>query len=362
MGFSCGLVGLPNVGKSTIFNALTAAGAKVENYPFCTIDPNIGVVPVPDTRLDQIHTLFPEKRKVTTTLQFVDIAGLVKGASQGEGLGNQFLAEIRNVDAILHIVRCFEDDNVAHVDGSVAPQHDIEVIETELLLKDLEAIEKRVRSLEQRLRVGDKAAKAEHDFFVLLQSEVSKGKATRALTIHEKEKAFLKDLNPLTLKPVLFVANVGDQGQNDFSKIVYQLAEQRQTKAVAISGRLEAEVMETSQDNAERHVYLKEYGIDQSGLEKLIRAGYDLLHLVTFFTTDGPEVRAWTVPQGTHAPQAGTKIHSDFSERFVQCEVARWDELLKVCSMHKLRELGHLARHGEKYEVHDGDVIHFVVA
>jgi hypothetical protein len=362
MGFSCGLVGLPNVGKSTIFNALTAAGAKVENYPFCTIDPNVGVVPVPDTRLDQVHKLYSEKRKVPTTLQFVDIAGLVKGASQGEGLGNQFLAEIRNVDAILHIVRCFEDENVAHVDGSVDPKHDIEVIETELLLKDLETIEKRARSLEQRVRVGDKAARAEHDFFATLQSTVSQGKTIRSLTIHEKEKIFLKELNPLTLKPVLFVANVGDQGENSYSKLVYQLAGQRQTQAVTISGRLESEVMETSQDDAERRTYLKEYGISQSGLEKLIRAGYELLNLVTFFTTDGPEVRAWTVSRGTHAPQAGAKIHSDFAERFVQCEVARWDELIKVGSASKLRELGHLARHGEKYEVRDGDVIHFVVA
>ena len=362
MGFSCGLVGLPNVGKSTIFNALTAAGAKVENYPFSTIDPNVGVVPVPDPRLDQIYKFFSDKRKIPTTLQFVDIAGLVKGASQGEGLGNQFLAEIRNVDAILHIVRCFEDSNVAHVDGSVDPKRDIEVIETELLLKDLEGIEKKARSLEQRVRVGDKAAKAEHDFFARLQAEVAKGHAIRSLVIHENEKPFLKDLNPLTLKPVLFVANVGDQGENEFSKLVHQLAEQRQTKAVTISGRLESEVMETSQDNEERHVYLKEYGIEQSGLEKLIRAGYEVLHLVTFFTTDGPEVRAWTVPKGTHAPQAGAKIHTDFAERFVQCEVARWDELVKIGSLHKVRDLGHLARHGEKYEVQDGDVIHFIVA
>jgi GTP-binding protein YchF len=362
MGFSCGLVGLPNVGKSTIFNALTAAGAKVENYPFSTINPNVGVVPVPDPRLDQIHKLFSDKRKIPTTLQFVDIAGLVKGASQGEGLGNQFLGEIRNLDAILHIVRCFVDENVAHVDGSVDPKRDIEVIETELLLKDLETIEKRARSLESRARVGDKHAKVEHDFFARLQQAISKGQAIRSVPIHENEKPLLKDLNPLTLKPVLFVANVGDQGENEFSKLVHQLSEQRHSKAVTISGRLEAEVMEAAPSDEERHVFLHEYGIEQSGLDKLIRAGYDLLHLVTFFTTDGPEVRAWTVPKGTHAPQAGGKIHTDFAECFVQCEVARWDELVKVGSLHKLRELGHLARHGEKYEVQDGDVIHFVVA
>jgi hypothetical protein len=362
MGFTCGLVGLPNVGKSTIFNALTAAGAKVENYPFSTIHPNVGVVPVPDPRLDQIHRLFSHKKKVPTTLQFVDIAGLVKGASQGEGLGNQFLAEIRNVDALLHIVSCFEDPNVAHVDGAVDPQRDIEVIETELLLKDLEMIEKRLKSLAQRARVGDKAAQAEHDFYARLQSAVSRGQAIHTIAIHEHEKPWLKELNPLTLKPVLFVANVGDTGENDFSQLVHRLAELRQTKAVTIRGRLEAEVVEAAGTDEERHLFLREYGIESSGLEELIRAGYEVLQLITFFTTDGPEVRAWTIPQGTRAPQAGAVIHTDFAARFVQCEVARWEELVQLGSLHKLRELGHLARHGEKYEVQDGDVIHFVVA
>jgi GTP-binding protein YchF len=362
MGFSCGLVGLPNVGKSTIFNALTAAGAKVENYPFTTIEPNVGVVPVPDPRLDQIHKLFPDKKKVPTTLHFIDIAGLVKGASEGQGLGNQFLAEIRNVDAIVHVVRCFEDPDVVHVDGSVNPRRDVEVIETELLLKDLETVEKRAKSLASRVKVGDKAAKAEYEFFERLHQGLAQGQRIRDIPIHEHERLFLKDLNPLTLKPVLFVANVGDEGENEYSHEVERVAAERGTKVVVIRGRLESEVFEAAETDEERRAFRKELGIEESGLDALVRAGYEILHLVTFYTTDGPEVRAWTVPKGTHAPQAGAKIHTDFAERFVQCEVARWDELIKEGSLHKLRELGHLHRHGDKYEVQDGDVIHFVVA
>lgn len=362
MGFSCGLVGLPNVGKSTIFNALTAARAKVENYPFTTIESNVGVTPVPDQRLDQLHKLFPDKKKIPTTLQFLDIAGLVKGASEGQGLGNQFLAEIRNVDAIVHVVRCFEDPDVVHVDGSLNPQRDIEIVETELLLKDLETVEKHVKSLASRVKVGDKAAKVEHDFFERVRQALARGQRLFETVIHEHERPFLKDLNPLTLKPVLLVANVGDQGENEYSKEVEQLAEERNTKSVIIRGRLESEVLEAADTEEERRVFRHEWGVEESGLDALVRAGYEILHLVTFYTTDGPEVRAWTVPKGTHAPQAGAKIHTDFAERFVQCEVARWDELVKEGSLHKLRELGHLHRHGEKYEVQDGDVIHFVVA
>ncbi|MCS6936270.1 MAG: redox-regulated ATPase YchF [Candidatus Bipolaricaulota bacterium] len=362
MGFSCGLVGLPNVGKSTIFNALTNAGAKVENYPFTTIEANVGVVAVPDPRLDQLHKLFPEKKKVPTTLHFVDIAGLVKGASEGQGLGNQFLSEIRNVDAIVHVVRCFEDPNVVHVDGALDPKRDIEVIETELMLKDLEIIEKRAKSLASRVKVGDKSAKAEYEFYLRLREALAQGRPIRSVSLHEHERPFLKELNPLTLKPVLFAANVGDGGENEFSKVVERLAAERGTKAIVLRGRLEAEVVEAAETEEERQVFRREWGIEESGLERLIRAGYELLHLVTFYTIDGPEVRAWTVVEGTHAPQAGAKIHTDFAERFVQCEVARWDELVKEGSLARLREKGHLYRHGEKYIVQDGDVIHFVVA
>lgn len=362
MGFSCGLVGLPNVGKSTIFNALTAAGAKVENYPFTTIEPNVGVVPVPDSRLDQIHKLFPDKKKISTTLHFLDIAGLVKGASEGQGLGNQFLAEIRNADAIVHVIRCFEDPDVVHVDVSLDPKRDIETVEIELLLKDLETVEKRTKSLASRVKVGDKAAKVEHDFFARLHHALAQGQRIHDVPIHENERPFLKDLNPLTLKPMLFVANVGDQGENNYSAEVQKLAAERGTQAIVIRGRLESEVLEAAQTEEERAAFRHEWGIEESGLDRLVRAGYEVLHLVTFYTTDGPEVRAWTVPKGTHAPQAGAKIHTDFAERFVQCEVVRWDELIKEGSLVKLREKGHLHRHGEKYEVQDGDVIHFVVA
>jgi len=362
MGFSCGLVGLPNVGKSTIFNALTAAGAKVDLYPFTTIHPNVGVVPVPDERLDKLHALFPEKKKVSTTLEFVDIAGLVKGASRGEGLGNQFLAEIRTVDAIVHIVRCFENPDVVHVDSALNPQRDMEIVEMELLLKDLETIEKRLQSLASRARAGDKKAKAEHDFFAKLKDELGRGRAIRDLPLHEEEKHWLKDLSPLTAKPVLYVANVGDDGENQHSKLAEQLAIQRSGGFVWICGRLEAEIIETAKTDEERAQYYREWGIAESGLSKLIKAGYALLNLITFFTTDGPEVRAWTVPKGTHAPQAGAKIHTDFAERFIQAEVVRIEDWLQHRSHQKLHELGLIHKQGPKYEVQDGDVIHFVVA
>ncbi len=360
MGFSCGLVGLPNVGKSTIFNALTAAGAKVDLYPFTTIKPNIGIVAVPDERLNKLHALFPEKKKVPTTLEFVDIAGLVKGASQGEGLGNQFLSEIRNVDAIVHIVRCFEDPNVAHVSGSIDPKRDIEIVETELLLKDLETVENRLEKLQSKARAGDKVAKTEFDFFSHIKGELGRGRAIRELTLHEEEKAKLAQM--LSAKPTLFVANVGDEGENEHSKLVEKLAPQRGGAFVWICGRLEAEIVETAKTDEERVQYYQEWGIVESGFTKLIKAGYALLNLVTFFTTDGPEVRAWTVPKGTHAPQAGAKIHTDFAERFIQAEVVRIEDWLKHRSHHKLHELGLIHKQGHKYEVQDGDVIHFVIA
>ena len=360
MGFSCGLVGLPNVGKSTIFNALTAAGAKADLYPFTTIHPNVGVVAVPDERLDKLHALFPQKKKVPTTLEFVDIAGLVKGASQGEGLGNQFLAEIRNVDAIVHIVRCFEDPNVAHVAGSIDPKRDIEIVETELLLKDLETVENRLEKVQSKARAGDKAAKAEFDFFFSIKEELGRGRTIRELTLPQEEKAKLAQM--LSAKPTLFVANVGDEGENEHSKLIEQLAIQRGGAFVWICGRLEAEIIETAKTDEERAQYYREWGIVQPGLSKLIKAGYALLNLITFFTTDGPEVRAWTVPKGTHAPQAGAKIHTDFAERFIQAEVVRIEDWLEHRSHHKLHELGLIHKQGHKYEVQDGDVIHFVVA
>ena len=363
MGFSCGLVGFPNAGKSTLFNALTAAGAKVAAFPFSTIDPQKGVVPVPDERLDRLAEIFPDKRKVPTTLEFIDIAGLVKGAHKGEGLGNQFLAEIRNVDAIVHVVRCFRDPDVPHPEGDVDPKRDIELVETELLLKDLETFERRLKELESKRRLGDKGVEKELELFRRLTEAVGAGTPLRSLKLAADERRALRGISPLTLKPVLYVANVGDPERDaEYARIVGQIAEERGGASVTIAAKLEMEVLEIAETPEERALYLKEWDIEESGLSKLIRAGYELLKLVTFYTIDGPEVRAWTVPQGTPARRAAGKIHSDFERRFVQAEVATVDDVLAHGSWAKLREQGKLQRVGEDYTVQDGNVVHFVIA
>jgi hypothetical protein len=320
----------------------------------------VGIVPVPDERLDKLASLFPEKRRVPTTLEFIDIAGLVEGAHRGEGLGNQFLAEIRHVDLIVHVVRCFEDPNVAHPTGTLDPRRDIELVETELLLKDLETLEKRVKGLEAQARVGDKAAKADLGFYKRLLDAVGRGLPLRKLELSEDERSKLKEISPLTLKPVLYVANVGEDEK--FSDVVVDVAAERGGVTIAISGKLEMEVVEAVETPEERALYLKEWGIEESGLSKLVKAGYGLLELVTFYTIDGPEVRAWTVPEGTPARKAAGKIHSDFERRFIQAEVATVEDLLEHGSPSKLKELGRLRREGEKYYVQEGDVIHFVIA
>lgn len=362
MGFNCGLVGLPNAGKTTIFNALTAAGAKVESFPFSTIKTNVGVVAVPDPRLDKLAALYPEKRKVPTTLEFLDIAGLVRGAHAGEGLGNQFLAEIRNVDAIAHIVRCFEDPLVPHVDGSLDPKRDIEVVELELLLKDLETLENALEKVRRRARAGEREAQKELELLERLAAGVKEGKAVRALGLDEDERVRLRGLGLLTEKPVVFVANVGDEEESPYARAVAEAAKARGAGFVAIRGKLEMEIAEATEDEAERAFWRREWGLAESGLERLIRAGYQLLDLITFFTTDGPEVRAWTVKRGTKAPQAGAKIHTDFEKRFIQAEVVPIELLLEKGSLGAVKEAGGLMRVGEGYEVQDGDVIHFVVA
>jgi len=361
-GFNCGLVGLPNVGKSTIFNALTAAGAKVESFPFSTVKTNVGVVAVPDGRLERLAALYPEKKKVPTTLEFMDIAGLVRGAHEGEGLGNQFLAEIRNVDSVVHIVRCFEDPNIAHVDGSLDPQRDIEVVELELLLKDLETLENTLEKIRRKARAGEREAAKEQELLEQVKEGVERGTAVRELGLGEDEQARLRGLGLLTEKPVLFVANVGDEGENRFSQVVAELARERGAGFIAISGELEMEIAETAEAEEERAAYRREWGIAESGLERLIRAGYRLLDLITFFTTDGPEVRAWTIKRGTKCPQAGAKIHTDFEKRFIQAEVIPIETLLEHGSLHVVKEAGLLHQAGRDYEVQDGDVIHFVVA
>ncbi len=361
MGFNCGLVGLPNVGKSTIFNALTAAGARVESFPFCTIEANLGVVAVPDQRLEGLAALYPEKRKVPTTLEFMDIAGLVRGAHQGEGLGNQFLAEIRNVDALVHIVRCFEAPDIAHVDGEFDPQRDIEVVELELLLKDLETLDNALEKLHRKARADDREAAKEQELLEQVKEEVARETPVRALGLGGEEGARLRGLGLLTAKPVLFVANVGDGGENGYSKLVEKLAGERGAGFVAIPGELEMEIAEAAETEEERAEYRREWGIEETGLERLIRAGYQLLDLVTFFTTDGPEVRAWTVRRGTKCPRAGAEIHTDFEKKFIQAEVISIGTLLEYGSPQKVKEAGLLHRAGEDYEVQDGDVIHFVV-
>lgn len=360
MGFNCGLVGLPNAGKSTIFNALSQAGASVESYPFCTINPHIGVVEVPDQRLETLAKLYPEKKKVPTTLEFVDLAGLVKGASEGEGLGNKFLAEIRNVDSIVHVVRCFEDENVAHVYSSLDPKRDIEVVEMELILKDLEVLQNKMSGLKRSIRTGDKEAKADYEIYKQIKEKLEGGTQIRNLELTPHEEKKLRDMSPLTAKPVLYVANVGEDRGNSYSKVVKDFAHQSGGKSVIISGKIEAEIGETTKDLEEREKFLKEWGLDESGLIKLIKAGYELLDLVTFFTTDGPEVRAWTVPEGTKCVQAGGKVHSDFQERFVQAEVIDFNDLKEYGSDKKVKEAGLLKKVGEDYLVKDGDIIHFI--
>jgi len=361
MGFTCGLVGLPNAGKSTIFNALSGAGARVEPYPFCTIEANIGTVPVPDERLDRLAALFPDKKRVPTHLEFIDIAGLVGGASEGEGMGNQFLSEIRAVDAILHIVRCFADANVAHVAGAVDPIRDIKIVETELLLKDYETMTRVHERLKREAKGGDRRGPGRLAAWERLLDGVAKGIPLRVQEVPREVEELLREVSPLSIKPVIYVANVGDDGENEHSRRVKEFAKEQGKEAIVIRGRLEAEIAEAAAEE-ERGAFLAEWGLKETGLSKLIRAGYRALGLVTFFTIEGPEVRAWTVPRGTHAPEAGGRIHSDFAERFVLAEVMDLDELVAAGSEHALREAGRIKRAGRDYVVQDGDVIHFICA
>ncbi len=362
MGFACGLVGLPNAGKSTIFNALANAGARVESYPFCTIEANVGSAAVPDARLDRLAALFPDKKKVPTHLDVIDIAGLVEGASEGEGMGNQFLAEIRAVDAILHVVRCFDDPNVAHVTGSIDPLRDIGIVETELLLKDHETLSRVAARLHGETRGPDRHAPAREAAWNVLVDQVAEGRPVRSIPIAHEISDLVRETSPLTAKPSLFVANVDDAGENEHSRAVFAAARERGAEAVTLRGRLEAEIGEASSTPEERAAYLAEYGLSETGLTSLVRAGYRLLNLITFFTVEGPEVRAWTVPAGTTARAAGGKIHSDFADRFVVAEVMILDDLLRAGSEKALRDAGKIRRAGHDAVVADGDVVHFVCA
>jgi len=359
MGIKCGIVGLPNVGKSTLFNALTAAEIPAENYPFCTIDPNIGVVQVPDPRLAQLAAIVKPEKIVPTIVEFVDIAGLVKGASQGEGLGNQFLAHIRETDAIAHLVRCFEDDDITHVAGRVDPLDDIETIETELMLADLDTVSRSLDKAERNAKTGAKDMLARRDLLKRVANELEAGRPVRGLTFSEAETPLMRELQLITAKPVMYLANVAEDevGGNEASARVSAYAAEHGAETVVMSARIESELARL--DAGERAEFLQDLGLDEPGLDRCIRAAYTLLGLKTFFTAGPKEVRAWTVPNPATAPQAAGAIHTDFERGFIRAEVIAFDDYVRLGGEHKAREAGRLRLEGKTYVVAEGDVCHF---
>ena len=356
-----GIVGLPNVGKSTLFNAITKAGAAVANYAFCTIEPNVGVVAVPDSRLDKLAEMYHPEKYTPATIEFVDIAGLVRGASKGEGLGNKFLANIREVDAIVHVVRCFEDGDVMHVDGRTDPVRDIETINLELILSDMEYMERRVDKSKKMIKGGDKKYLAELAFYERIQAQLEKGLSARLIEVTEEERPFLKDLFLLTLKPVLYVANLSESDlgteESDLVKQVRDIARQEKAECVAISAKIEEEIAMLEDD--EKAVFLQDLGLDESGLDKIVHAGYHLLGQMSFLTAGPTEVRAWTIARGTKAPQAAGKIHSDFERGFIRAEVVSFDDLMQCGSYAAAREKGLVRSEGKEYVMQNGDVVLF---
>lgn len=360
MGIACGIVGLPNVGKSTLFNALTSNEAEAANYPFCTIDPNVGIVNVPDPRLRKLSESYETDREVATTVEFVDIAGLVKGAAQGEGLGNQFLANIRACDAVAHVVRCFSDDNVVHVHGDVNPLHDIDIIETELVLKDLETVEKRMENVQKKVRANDKDAKEEHEYLTGLRTHLDGGRTARTYDRDDKTSVFIRQLQLLTDKPVMYVANTDEAGVkngNQYVDAVRTRAASEGAVVVPICAKIESEIALLEPDD--RDVFLSDLGMDEPGLDRVIREAYRLLGLITYFTAGKKETRAWTVRQGSTAPQAAGVIHTDFEKGFIRAEVMAYADWEKLGSEQAVKDAGLYRIEGKEYLVKDGDIMYF---